>query len=187
MAVTVTPSELLVIPNLNIQPTGRQSGSPGQFVDPQTGYEAWVMYGTGTGNGSGGRFAFNFTFPRGAYYYTWTAMYCARVDQGVSTELVQGSLIADWEAFTGENGALAGDLSEALEMENSTIRGITTNKVGQNGFRARYFGRPLTADSVMVVEMANTDTVVYDARIAGLRSLRPGIPWYDALQQARLL
>lgn len=186
MAVAGASSRVIVVPNSGIQPLRAQRGSAQEGVGPETGYEAWVMYAKTTGDGTGGEAVFTFTFPPNApYYYTVTALYTVRKDTGASTLLRMNTLMGDWEVFTGEDGVLHSNLNEEL----ATIAGQsnTVNSVGLAGFKPRYLGRGITADSIVEVVWQNTDTILYDCRLAGLRSLRPGIPWYDALQQGRLL
>lgn len=182
MSVVVTPTELLVIPNSGIQPLGSQPGSAQAGVDPVTGYQAWVMYGKDTGDGTGGGAIFNFTIPQSAWYYTWTALYTSRDDTGVSVLMNSDLIVESWEVFRGENGAMNSNVNVNYEMTT----GRSSTSMGANAFLARYLGRPLVA-AVINVALVNTDTIKYDVRIAGLRSLRPGIPWYDALQQGELL
>lgn len=187
MAISTTQTRVIVVPNSGIKPLAPEPGSAQEQVGPSTGYEAWNMYTTDIGDGGGGNAEaiFQFTNTDGGWYYTLTALFASRQDTGVSTDLKILTPVGDWEAFIGNDGIMAGGVKDELACKDGLA--ATVNEAGPEGFRPRYLGRAITADSDVRVAFANTSTVVYDIRLAGLRSRRPGIPWYDAIQQAALL
>lgn len=186
MAVSFTATQLMVIPNSGIEPQAQQKGSAEAGIDPATGYEAWVFYGKDSGDAGGGTVQFNMQFPAGAYYYTLTGLFFLAALTGVDTKYSITTVVPDWEVFIGENDQMNGNVTEVLDVFDNGVS--TVNTPGITGFRPRYLGRPFTATSqVRFTWPTNTNTKLYDIRLTGLRSLRPGIPWYNALQQGALL
>lgn len=186
MSVTSTSAGLRIIPNSSIAPApaeGRDRVTYGadRATQPGQGYEAWVIDLTDTGESGGGAMTLNAEFPDDQYYYTVTALRSQRQDTGVEVNCTMNITLSNWENF---RGALSSNTM--LQILPTITRTLSWTVTDPDRFEPIYLGRPL-GTRLLPVLWVNTDTVVYDLRVSGLRSLRPGMPWYTAIQQGRLL
>lgn len=181
MAVTTTITEQIVRPQVGLVADVRQKGTAEQAA-AGTGYQVVTMSGSDVGDATGGTMAQRFRVPLDQYYYTVVGLYASRGDSGVDTIVRYQITATDFEQLTPSS--LAGNFSQNIGLVVGTID-ITL----RNAAVPFYLGRALVLDSsdVQLVFPANTDTIVYDFRLVFLRSLRPGIPAFNQIQQAVLL
>lgn len=183
MAVTSTVTDLIVIPQLGIAPERRLPGSAAVPSLSGSGFEMWNMSGSDIGEAGGGTMDMRFRLPQASqYYYTVTGIYTVRIDTGIDAFVNIRIPTADFDVYFGSN--LLNPIQKVTEVEDNGI----LSSIKRTDLEPFYLGRAVTADSeIAVVWATNTDTVVYEFSVSGLRSLRPGIPPFNVLQQARLL
>lgn len=194
MAITGSTSQLIVLPQAGIEPLGRDSGlraGSAPVSSPEMGYEAWVMSGNMTGVAGGGNAVFTFNFPLSEVdqrYYCITALQVQRLDTGVDGLCRMIVTPAMWEIYAGQT--LGSDFQRNFALLDD---GVFTSVSPYERMVPIYLGRGIQTGggpnppSVRFAFATNTDTVVYQFRIAGVRSFRPGMPWYNVLQQAAAL
>lgn len=177
MTVTVTLTDLIVLPQSQIAPL--RSGAGSGSVEPATGFESWFLAGSDTGDVSGGQAVCNFRFPRDEWYYTVTAVAIAN-NSAVDENGRWNITAADFEEYQQAGINRTWSHRAIVSAGNTSIEG--------HDWDALYLGRAITEDSDLTFQWTtNTDGKAYTYRLAGLRSLRPGVPWFNALQQGRAL
>lgn len=178
MTISVTMTDLIILPQSQIAPTPG-AGLRGS-VEPGTGFESWFMAGTDTGDGGGGQVVGLFRIPQDDWFYTVTAVHCSVNSNTVPENGRWNITAADFEQYQQVGQNVAWTHVADISGGNQSLKNAD--------WVPRYLGRAITPDSDLQFQWGtNTDTLVYVYRIAGLRSMRPGIPWYNALQQARAL
>lgn len=186
MSITTVVTPLVVLPLSGIEPLDNQRpqtrGAIIEGSSPSAGYEAWSMTGTDTGDGGGGVVVFQFRIPQDQRFYTLTSVYMGSFNTAIETGGHIKVPPLDFEAYPRED--LTGDVIQLLPVVDDGVQTIARSDL----FVPIYVGRALTADSEVALRWTtNTNADVYDMRVAGVRSLRPGIPWFNVLQQARAL
>lgn len=178
MSVTATGTDLLILPQSGIEPLARR----GDFgpTGPATGFETFFEVVTVVGDVSGGTVTLNCRIPQDDWYYTVTSLHAhaasAAVDENARINLSSN----DFEQYeqAGQNRTWTAEA--ILSSANLSLK--------PGDWVSQYLGRAVSATAdVNLLWATNTDGVPYFMRIAGLRSLQPGVPWYNALQQARAL
>lgn len=187
MAVATTVTQLQVLTQSAIAPTVAVDplapSGPMKSVGPGTGYEVWSMDGTDIGEAGGGDMNMLFRIPVDQRYYTVTQIYMSRGDTGIDALWRYFLTPSDWEAFFQSN--LGGTVNQVLPLEDLGAT-VTTSRV--DAFRGVYLGRARSPDADFVLSVTtNTDGITYRFRIVGVRSLQPGIPWFNVLQMGRVL
>lgn len=187
VSISATYSNLAVMPLSGIEPVEPErpmkTGAILEGVSPYAGYEAWISSGSDVGDAGGGIVSGDFVIPADNRYYTVTAIYGLRIDTGIDAEGYTVVPPQTFDAFKEE--ALATDVQQIIAAADDGVNTI----IKKTDFQTVYLGRAKAAagNTFRIRWRTNTNTVVYDFMIAGLRSFRPGMPWYNALQQGRVM
>lgn len=191
MAVTVVESELIILPQAGIEPSTKDSGLRRGSAPVQSsgmGFEAWAMAVRVNGDVSGGAIQLTFQFPPAAQdqrYYTVTTLHSSNNDTGVAANALMDFRIdpGDWEMFIGQDTTTS--FSYTLRLFDAGARVGPDINYSTKPF---YLGRALVGDSgISGHYLTNTDGAIYQFRIAGVRSFRPGMPPADVLARAAAL